>query len=77
MLFRSLSGIEVARRLRDSGRLAKLVFLTVHEDQEFVSASLGAGGLAYVVKSRMGADLMNAIQAVLEGNVFVSSLLRS
>ena len=72
-----LSGIEVARRLRDTGRLAKIVFLTVHEDQEFVSASLGAGGSAYVVKSRMAADLMNAIHDVLWGKVFVSSPLRS
>ena len=68
-----LSGIEVARRLRDTGRQAKIVFLTVHEDQEFVSAALGAGGSAYVVKSRMGTDLIDAVRAALAGKLFVSS----
>ena len=72
-----VSGIDVARRLRDAGGSAKIVFLTVHEDQEFVSAGLGAGGSAYVVKSRMSTDLMSAIHAVLEGKLFVSSSLRS
>jgi DNA-binding NarL/FixJ family response regulator len=71
------SGIDVARRLRDSGRLAKIVFLTVHEDQEFVSAALGAGGSAYVVKSAMGTDLISALQAAVEGKLFVSSFTRN
>ena len=71
-----LSGIDVARRLRDTGRPAKIIFLTVHEDQDFVSAAVGAGGSAYVVKSRMGADLMSAIRAVLGGELFVSAPLR-
>lgn len=71
-----LSGIDVARQLQSSGRLAKIVFLTVHEDPDFVGAALGAGGSAYVVKSRMGTDLVSAIRAVLDGKVFVSNLLQ-
>jgi DNA-binding NarL/FixJ family response regulator len=71
------SGIDVARRLRDTGCLAKVVFLTVHDDQEFVSAALGAGGSAYVVKSAMGTDLISAVQAALEGRLFVSSSTRN
>ena len=71
-----LSGIDVARRLRDTGRRAKIIFLTVHEDEDFVSAAVGAGGAAYVVKSRMGTDLMSAIDAVLGGELFISAPLR-
>lgn len=70
-----ISGIDVARRLRDAGRQAKIVFLTVHEDQEFVSAAIGAGGSAYVVKSRMGTDLIDAIRAVLAGRLYISTFL--
>jgi DNA-binding NarL/FixJ family response regulator len=44
------SGIDVARQLRDSGCSAKIVFLTVHEDADFMNAAIGAGGSAYVVK---------------------------
>ena len=39
-----VSGIDVAARLRDSGSIAKIVFLTVHEDRDFLTAAMGAGG---------------------------------
>jgi DNA-binding NarL/FixJ family response regulator len=67
-----VSGIDVARDLRDSGCLAKIIFLTVHEDSDFVNAGMGAGGSAYVVKSRLGQDLLSAIKAVLSHKIFVS-----
>lgn len=70
-----LSGIDVARRLRDSGCYAKIVFLTVHEDSDFLAAAMGAGGSAYVVKSRLDIDLLAAIRAVLHGKHFVSANL--
>jgi len=69
------SGIDVARRLRDSDSNSKIVFLTIHEDPDFVSAALGAGGSAYVVKSRMSMDLRSAIHAVLSEKLFVSPSL--
>jgi len=41
-----LSGIDVARRLRDSGCNSKIIFLTVHEDADFVCAAMGVGCLS-------------------------------
>jgi DNA-binding NarL/FixJ family response regulator len=71
------SGIDIARQLRDSGCNAKIVFLTVHEDSDYVNAAMGAGGSAYVVKSRLNMDLLAAINAVLSGKLFVSPTLLS
>lgn len=70
-----LSGIEIARQLRDSGCNAKIVFVTVHEDQDYVNAAMGAGGSAYVVKSRLNLDLFSALHAVLANKLFVSPSL--
>ena len=67
-----LSGIEVAHRLLEFGHQAKIVFLTVHEEQEFLCGAFGAGGAAYIVKSRLNSDLLNAVEAVLAGHIFVS-----
>jgi len=69
------NGIDIARQLRDSGCKAKIVFLTVHEDPDYVNAALGAGGSAYVVKSRLGLDLFSAIKAVLSSKLFLSPTL--
>lgn len=70
-----LSGIDVARELRDSGCTAKIIFLTVHEDSDYMNAAMGAGGSAYVVKSRISLDLFSAIHAVLSNKLFVSPSL--
>jgi DNA-binding NarL/FixJ family response regulator len=67
-----VSGVDVARDLRDSGCRAKIIFLTVHEDSDFVNAAMGAGGSAYVVKSRLNLDLLAAIKAVLCNKLFIS-----
>jgi len=72
-----LSGIDIARRLRDAGCTAKVIFLTVHEDRDYVNAAIGAGGSAYVIKSRLNLDLLRAIKAALSGKLFVSASLMS
>jgi DNA-binding NarL/FixJ family response regulator len=65
-----LTGFEVARRLKDSGFTAKIIFLTVHEDIEFVSAAFDIGASGYVFKSRVSQDLTRAIDVVLNGGQF-------
>jgi len=70
-----LDGIEAARRLKHSGCRAKLVFLTVHEDPDYVRAALQSGGAAYVVKARLASDLITAIHEALAEHRFVSPTL--
>ncbi len=60
-----LDGIETARQLMRSQRPVRLVFLTVHEDADYARAALDAGGLGYVVKTRLASDLLPAIRAAL------------
>ena len=67
-----MSGIDAAIKLRENGSLAKIVFLTVNEDSDFVRAALRTGALGYVVKSRMASDLCAAINGAIIGNLFVS-----
>src|SRR5271157_1714846 len=67
-----LDGLEAARRLRGLNCQTKIVFLTVHEDRDFVEAALAAGASAYVTKARLIKDLVPAIQEAMRGNVFVS-----
>jgi DNA-binding NarL/FixJ family response regulator len=67
-----LSGIEAAARLRESGSTAKVIFLTVHDDADFVQAALETGALGYVVKSRMASDLCAAIKRAIAGRLFIS-----
>jgi DNA-binding NarL/FixJ family response regulator len=71
-----LSGIEAAHALRERGSTAKLVFLTIPSNDEFVSACLAEGALGYVIKLQMKTDLIPAIKAALAGESFVSHVQR-
>lgn len=68
-----LSGFEVARRLRNRGCPAKIIFLTVHEAIDFVSEAFNIGASGYVFKSRVAEDLTKAIDVVINGGRFTSS----
>ena len=72
----SCSGIEIARQLQEQGYMGEIIFLTVHEDPDFVGAAIGAGGRGYVIKSSMSHDLKPAVEAALLHRVFVSALER-
>ena len=67
-----MRGLEAARLLRRIGSTAKIVFLTVHNDQDFVEEAFSAGAVGYVIKPRLGTDLLVAVREALIGHRFVS-----
>ena len=70
-----MNGIEAATRLKERESKARIVFLTMHEEPEFLEAALAAGALGYVVKTRLASDLPLAISEVMAGRRFVSPCL--
>jgi DNA-binding NarL/FixJ family response regulator len=66
-----LSGIDAAHRLRDAAPSVKIVFLTVHSEQQFMEACMAEGALGYVLKPHMKAHLIPAIQAALVGQSYI------
>lgn len=71
-----ISGIEAASMLKRAGRPAKIVFLTVHNDADFVRAARDAGALGYVLKQQMNTDLPEAIEKANAGEYFTSPSVR-
>lgn len=67
-----MGGIEAVTQMRASGSTVKVIFLTVHEDPDFLEAALATGALGYVVKSRVATDLSPAIRAALDNRLFIS-----
>ena len=66
-----VSGIEAAHRLLASAPSAKIVFLTIHSERQFVEACMAEGALGYVLKAHMRAHLIPAIQAALVGESYI------
>ena len=70
-----MTGIEAVHELRQAGSIARFVFLTCHQESEFLQACLEEGALGYVIKSHIKADLVPAIHAAMAGARFVSPSL--
>jgi DNA-binding NarL/FixJ family response regulator len=67
-----LNGLQAAHHLKAKNRRAKIIFLTVYNDQEFVAAALSAGASGYVTKSDITTDLVPAIREALQGRTYIS-----
>ncbi len=70
-----LSGLTAARRLKRMMPEVKLIFLTVNEDPDFASEAIRAGASGYVLKNSAASELFQAIEAALEGKMYVTTLI--
>ncbi len=61
----------MAKRLQKMGCAARIIFLSVHENPDFVQAAFELGASGYVFKSQISFDLMNALEEVSQGRRYV------
>jgi DNA-binding NarL/FixJ family response regulator len=69
-----LNGFQTLEQLRRNSPETRVVFLTMHQDDEFVAAAIHGGAYGYVLKSRIYSDLIGAIGHALAGRLCVPSL---
>src|SRR5260370_28950664 len=67
-----LNGVDTARELKKSSPRTKVVVLTQHDEDQYVTESLRAGVRGYVLKSQAGDDLVHAIQEVCRGSIYLT-----
>ena len=72
-----LNGVEAARQILTRNPDIAIVMLSMHSDESYVLRSLKAGARAYLLKDSAEADLISAIQAIIEGRSFFSPGVRA
>jgi two-component system, NarL family, response regulator NreC len=72
-----LNGVEAARQILSRNPEIAIVILSMHSDESYVLRSLKAGARAYLLKDSAEADLIAAIQAIIEGRSFFSPGVRA
>ena len=68
-----INGMETALLIRQVAPNAKIVFLTVTGDRDFIEHAFQVGALGYVLKTDGGRELGAAIEAAIHNRHFVSS----
>jgi len=70
-----LNGIDAAYQLRRLVPDSKLLFLSMHGDATYVTEAFRAGAAGYVLKRSTATELLQAIRAVLRGQLYISPML--
>ena len=67
-----LDGIDAARGLMEFVPKTKVILLTQHDENEYVTGALQAGVKGYVLKNQAAEDLVYAIRQICKGSVYLS-----
>ena len=72
LMIPSLSGLEVARQVRQRSPKTCIVILSMHAAEPYVLEALQAGAMAYVLKESHSDELVRAIRNALDGRRYLS-----
>ncbi len=64
-----LNGLEATRQIKQEHPQVKVLILTMHETDQYLSEMLEAGASGYVVKTTTSSELISAIRSVHQGDV--------
>lgn len=70
-------GFEVLTTLRQKGVSLQFVFLTMHKDEQFLNAALDLGVKGFLVKDSAAEEVLDCLNAVVNGEEFISPQLTS
>ena len=65
------SGLEAIRHIKGARPEARILALTMHDDEGYLRAVLEAGGAGYVLKRAADTELLSAIRAVWQGGTYL------
>lgn len=66
-----LDGIQVLKKIKSRDKNAKVIILTMHEDEDYISSVMDLGAAGYVPKSAVDEELYSAIDTVLDGYIYL------
>jgi DNA-binding NarL/FixJ family response regulator len=72
-----LDGFGVLRELVRQSLPVKVIFLTIHSEEEFFRHAVELGALGYVLKDSAVTDVVNSIRAVASGHHYTSPAMTS
>ncbi len=64
-------GIEVTRQMKEILPGARVLILTVHEDEGLLHKAIRVGASGYILKRAVESELINAIRSVWRGDLYV------
>lgn len=67
-----LNGIEATRQIRKNRPQTKVIILSMHSQDRFISELFTLGASGYLLKDSSGPDIVKAIDSVMKGDTYLS-----
>ncbi len=67
-----MNGLDAAKAIRLRSPLTRIIFLSIHDDEEYVHQAMANGAFGYVLKDAPADDLVDAIRAATRGERHLS-----
>lgn len=67
-----LNGIEATRQIRKNCPQTRVIILSMHSHDRYISELFSLGASGYLLKSSTGTDIINAIHTALKGSTYLS-----
>lgn len=71
-----IGGLETIRRILQRDEKARVLVFSVHHEQVYVSRALEAGARGYITKNSAPEILVEAIDAIMQGEMYVEQALK-
>lgn len=66
-----MDGLMVARQMRKTESLTKIIFLTLIQDEDYIATARKIGN-GYVLKKKLTSDLVHALESAASGEFYCS-----
>ncbi|MFT9487221.1 MAG: response regulator [Tepidibacillus sp.] len=67
----NMSGVEATKRIKEKYPNAKILILSIHDDEGYVFETLRSGASGYLLKDMEAEALIEAIRAVADGSAYI------
>lgn len=68
----NMSGLECIKEIRSRGNTIKILVLTMHENEDYLTESMQSGALGYVEKNAVDTELFEAVRTIAKGQRYLS-----
>jgi DNA-binding NarL/FixJ family response regulator len=71
-----INGIELCKEICRKNKGIRVIALSIHNERAIIMRMLESGAAGYVLKNAVGTDILQAIEVVMEGQVYFCSITR-
>jgi DNA-binding NarL/FixJ family response regulator len=73
----TMDGFQAAREIHKRRLAVKIIFLTIHSEEDLFHSAMNLGANGYLLKDNAISEIVNGVKAVSEGKFYISASLTS